>query len=243
MQEPPVDQGPFGMRVALTFDDGPNTATTPAILETLRARNIPATFFMLGQRLLSPGAAELAREIHADPLFRVANHTYTHARLTDLDLATAQQEVELTSAEIRAALQDPCYFPRYFRFPQGYSSCETMQMVREHGFAVAGVNIDSMDWCYASTGSCPSASFPQIRPEHQSDPIGHALAELAESGGGIMLMHDIHARTRDNLPALLDQMLAAGVTFVSLEDVVTLPLLNAQVQVPEPPACCGGVTR
>ena len=35
----------------------------------------------------------------------------------------------------------------------------------------------------------------------------------------------------------------AGVTFVALDDVARFPLLNAQVDVPEPPACCKGVTR
>ncbi len=229
------------MRVALTFDDGPNSATTPAILATLRARSIPATFFFVGQRLLQPANAALAREIHLDPLFRVASHTYTHADLSALDLAGARREIDDTIAEIQSALGAPCFYPRFFRFPQGRSNCGTAQLVRERGFGIAGVNIDSLDWCYASSGTCPRANFPQIAPENESDMIGHALAQLARTQGGIMLMHDIHQRTADLLPELLDRMIAAGVTFVRLDDTAVFPQINAQVQTPQPPACCHGV--
>ena len=77
-QHPPPDQGPFANAVALTFDDGPNPATTPSILATLRAENIPATFFMQGSRLETAAEQALALEIHQDPLFRVVNHSYSH---------------------------------------------------------------------------------------------------------------------------------------------------------------------
>lgn len=60
------------MRVALTFDDGPNLATTPKILETLRRHNALATFFMTGSSLQNEDARALAREMAADRSSRSA---------------------------------------------------------------------------------------------------------------------------------------------------------------------------
>src|SRR3954447_19294106 len=64
--------------VALTFDDGPNPAATPAILDALKARGVRATFFILGRH---PGpwpdlVARAAREGHA-----IGNHGYFHRKL------------------------------------------------------------------------------------------------------------------------------------------------------------------
>ena len=151
-QQPAPDQGPFGLAVAMTFDDGPNPATTPSILATLRAENIPATFFMVGWRLETAAAQALALEIHQDPLFRVANHTYDHLGLPTLTPQEVVNQVETTSERIREAIGDACYFPTYFRFPFGFSDCTSMEVVREHGFGVAGVNIEPADWCYGQGG-------------------------------------------------------------------------------------------
>jgi hypothetical protein len=110
-QEPPPDPVPSGLRFALTFDDGPNPATTPAIVATLRAENVPATFFMLGNRLDSEAARALAREIHEDPLFRVANHTWSHPFLTSLTPEQVREQVTSTTAQLRLALDDASAFP------------------------------------------------------------------------------------------------------------------------------------
>ena len=242
-QEPPPDQGPFGLAVAMTFDDGPSLATTPSILAILRAEGIPATFFMLGQNLQSPAQKALAFEIHQDPLFRVSTHTYDHRRLTSIPAAEVRAEVETTSLLIRDATLDPCYFPRYFRFPFGAADCSSMGVVREQGFGVAGVNIDPVDWCYASGGGfCPQAQAPWVPAGFRNDLPGYAVSRLIQSGGGIMLMHDIHPNTVAHLPAIIAAFRAQGATFVDLENAALFPFLNANVELPEAPACCSGPT-
>jgi len=241
-QEPPPDQGPFGFAVAMTFDDGPNLATTPAILAILRAEAIPATFFMLGQNLQTPQARALAREIHEDPLFRVSNHTFDHLSLPALTTAQVRAEIETTSQLIRAAVGDDCYFPRYFRFPFGQASCPSMAVVREQGLGVAGVNIDPVDWCYAAGGGfCPSSQAPWVPTAFRNDLPGYAVDRLLQAGGGIMLMHDIHPNTVAKLPAIIAAFRARGATFVDLEDPELFPLINANVVPPEAPACCSGL--
>jgi peptidoglycan/xylan/chitin deacetylase (PgdA/CDA1 family) len=243
-QEPPPDQGPFGLTVALTFDDGPNPATTPTILSTLRAEGIPATFFMVGSHLGTAAERAIALDIHQDPLFRVANHSYSHPRFTMISAEEAIQQVDSTSLLIREAVEDPCYFPRYFRFPYGRADCQSMEIIRERGLSTTGVHVDTKDWCYATGGGyCDEIGVPWMAEEFRNDLVGFAVSRLLATGGGIVLMHDVHANTAAELPAIIAAFRAAGATFVSLEDEGVFPDLNANAYAPEPPACCDGVVH
>ena len=68
-----------------------------------------------------------------------------------------------------------------------------------------------------------------------------AVDRFLDSGGGIMLLHDIQANTAAELPAILAALQTAGATFVDLSDGTLFPQLNANVSVPEAPACCSAV--
>ncbi len=244
LQEPPPDQGPFGLAVAMTFDDGPNPATTPSVLATLRGEGIPATFFVVGRKLQTTAERALALEIDQDPLFRIANHSVDHPRFTTISAEEAEYQVDTTSDRIREAIGDPCYFPRHFRFPFGASDCQSMEIVRARGLSTAGVHIDSKDWCYASgDGFCDTAGVPWMPEQYRDDMVGFVVSRLRASGGGIMLMHDVHANTAASLPAVISALRAEGASFVSLEDPVLFPLLNGEVEPPPPPACCNGTLR
>ena len=48
-------------RLVLTFDDGPSPQHTPRILDALADYNVPAVFFVVGERLKAPGALEIVR--------------------------------------------------------------------------------------------------------------------------------------------------------------------------------------
>ncbi len=241
-QEPPPDPGPFAGQIALTFDDGPNPAATPSILATLRLNNIPATFFVQGNRLINDDQKALAFEMHQDPLFRVANHSNTHPRFNTLTPQQMEDELLTTSDRIRDAIADACYFPRYFRFPYSISTCNAMEIARSHGHAVVGVNMAPADWCYAlGNGICPAAVIPTMPEEFRDDLPGLAVSLFQASGGGIMLLHDLHPNTAAELPAIISALQAAGATFVDLDDPLVFPLLNASIVPLEPPACCEGV--
>src|SRR5690606_5940879 len=96
------DSSGFAGRVALTFDDGPNTTTTPQVLDTLRNHGIQATFFINGNRV--KGAAEravLARILEEGHI--LANHSHAHSNLRNLSIAQVDQQVELTQTIIEQA--------------------------------------------------------------------------------------------------------------------------------------------
>src|SRR5271156_57347 len=76
--------------IALTFDDGPNPAVTPALLEVLEQNSVHATFFVLGTRVRA--FPELAVEIISRG-HTIANHTETHPRLTFLPATRVRDEL------------------------------------------------------------------------------------------------------------------------------------------------------
>jgi len=64
-----------GRNLFLTFDDGPDTVSTPAILNILEEEKVTATFFCTGRNVLeNPGLfARIAAEGHA-----IGNHGFNH---------------------------------------------------------------------------------------------------------------------------------------------------------------------
>lgn len=99
--------------VALTFDDGPDPATTPAFLAELDRLGVRATFFLLGEHAARHGA--LTREI-AERGHEVGLHGWTHRRpwipgdpreLTEL--RRTQEAVEAAAGQV----------PRWYRPPYG----------------------------------------------------------------------------------------------------------------------------
>ncbi len=64
--------------IALTFDDGPSGATTPAVLDVLKKNEVKATFFLVGKNMEKyPDVTErIIREGH-----EVGHHTYNHTRM------------------------------------------------------------------------------------------------------------------------------------------------------------------
>ncbi|MEU6574210.1 polysaccharide deacetylase family protein [Streptomyces sp. NPDC046805] len=142
-----------GKTVALTFDadmtadEGRRAASgehfdNPALITTLRGLKVPATVFMTG-RWADQYPAE-ARSIGRDPLFEVANHSYSHYAFTGdcygLPTVSADKmraDVERAYTAIRKA-GVPHAMP-YFRFPGG---CYNRQALR----ALSGLGVTAVQW-------------------------------------------------------------------------------------------------
>jgi len=63
--------------VALSFDNGPDAAVTPMVLEVLARRGVKASFFVLGKNLVHAERMKLAQRAAAEG-HRIGNHSYTH---------------------------------------------------------------------------------------------------------------------------------------------------------------------
>lgn len=124
--------------VALTFDDGPNSYYTPQVLDVLYEQQVPATFFLIGQKF--EGNELLIKEIAASG-HEIGNHTFSHPDLTTLNSRQIHQEFLQTEEELKKILPD--YSIRYIRPPYGrYSE----QVEKTSDLPLVLWTIDSGDW-------------------------------------------------------------------------------------------------
>ena len=126
--------------LALTYDDGPNPAATPQLLELLARHNVRATFFLIGAFVREQ--KRLAREI-AEAGHVLGNHSMTHPRLAWQTAARVREEVRGTSALLEDVLGAPV---RYFRPPHGARRPYVLQVARELGMTTVQWNVTGSDW-------------------------------------------------------------------------------------------------
>ena len=191
----------------LTFDDGPHRKYTPQILDILKQRGIHAGFFQVGERLGEVDAkgnltlyttqaidAAILAAGHA-----IGNHSYSHPVLPKLSEEKRKQEIDVTNELLQKVLGGK---PVLFRPPYGAKNKALLAELETDQMRSVMWNIDSLDW---------AKQFPE-------EIVQGVLAQLRTTKRGIVLFHDIHGRTVEALPALLDEMTKQGFTFLTYQD-------------------------
>jgi peptidoglycan-N-acetylglucosamine deacetylase len=199
--------------VTLTFDNGPDPATTPHVLDALAARGLRATFFVVGEQLAR--ARGLAERAHAEGHW-IGNHTWTHrAPFGRLDDASApHREIERTQALI-GGLAHP---DRLFRPVGGGGELgphvltpETVEVLVAGGYTCALWNAVPGDW---------------------RDPEGwveRALEQCRGTGRALLVLHDLPTGAMDHLDRFLDAALAEGMGFIQAFPEACLPIVRGEV--------------
>ena len=194
--------------VLLTFDDGPHPLYTSRILDVLAKYTIHAVFFMIGQNLGTLDAegnvqlhepalvARILREGHY-----IANHTHTHPLLPRLDEIKLTDEIDLTEVLLTSATPDGIGRAKLFRPPYGARNDLVLAEIAARGLRSVLWNVDSRDW---------------------ADPIPQSVAkrvldEVRHEGRGIILFHDIHPRTVEAVPIVIEALLKQGFHFARFE--------------------------
>ncbi|MBR2754105.1 polysaccharide deacetylase family protein [Candidatus Saccharibacteria bacterium] len=181
--------------VVLTFDDGPSNVTTPHLLDILREKDVPATFFVLGNKAqASPKIIKRAiKEGH-----EVASHTMYHQNLIRIPANAAKNDIN----EARSTLAGILGFnPRFTRPPYGNINNVIREVV---GTPMILWSVDTEDWRSKDTDSI----------------ISTAMSELHD--GAIILMHDIYPTTVEAVPKLIDGIRKQGYEFASLSELTKI---------------------
>ena len=188
--------------VALTFDGGASDAGGRRILDTLAAKNAPATFFFTGDFTLDHPA--LAREIAGS--YPVGNHPQTHPDLTTLTRTQVVDEIRGGRATIRA--QTGAETRPLFRFPFGARDSTTIGLVNDECYVAYRWTVDTLGWKGTSGGITADIVYERV------------MAGLRP--GEIVLMHigsnpkDGTTLDADALARIIDGIRAAGYTLVTL---------------------------
>lgn len=132
---------------ALTFDDGPNDGCTQRLLEVLAARDVRATFFLIGKHVRQ--RPELARAIYAAG-HRVGNHTMTHPWLVVTSPGRVREELAGCNAALEDALGEPV---KLMRPPHGARRPDVLRAARELGLTPVQWNAMGFDWRPGATAA------------------------------------------------------------------------------------------
>ena len=198
-------------KLALTFDDGPNPALTPKLLDLLDRHRAKATFFLVGKYVReSPGLVkEMAARGHV-----LGNHTETHPNLFFCGSAETRDELLRCSEAIHQAAWEK---PRWFRPPFGFRGPWTIAIALRLGMPTVMWSLIPGDWRQKS----PDWLIDRMKPIAAR---AQAKSFQTPSSGDVLCLHDgdyarpnaDRARTLAALEFWLPRWSDLGLKFVTI---------------------------
>lgn len=189
---------PGGLRVAITFDDGPGCPETNEMLDVLREHNVPGTFFLLGRNI--PGNSDVVQRIVSEGHI-VANHTTNHIDLRTLTDSQICAEMLTTENEI---FEITCLRTALMRPPYGFVNSDVIEQLREMCYKIIKWSVDSNDWRDMDVDAVLINTIPNIRD------------------GSIILMHDNlkGSVAKEVLPEIIHSLRSQGYSFVTVDELL-----------------------
>ena len=178
--------------VVFTFDDGPLPPYTTRILDTLASNCVKATFFVIGS--MAHSYPDQVRRTYGEG-HTIGTHTENHPlNLASLSVDRAEREIQQGISSVAKALGDSAMPAPFFRFP-GLGRTDAIERYLERqGIMIWSADVIPDDW-------------KQITPDQVTE---RSFEGLKRKGKGIVLLHDIHERTAEALPMLLNKLNSAG---------------------------------
>ncbi len=203
------------------------------VIATLRQQQVPATLFLTGLWIEAYSAA--TRELSADPLFELGNHSYSHGafhspcyRLFPIPESKQAAEVQKTDELLRKYATS---YKKYFRFPGLCSDAAAVKTDEDQGYTVIGGDVNGADAFERNSKWIVSDVVANVRP------------------GSIVVLH-MHGgpnapETAVALPAIIEKLRSEGYTFVKISDLLKFPPGEPLKRTPTPRQITGsspGVT-
>jgi len=208
------------LKLAITFDDGPNPAITPKLLDLFEQHNGRATFFLIGDfvRQCPALARETAQRGHS-----LGNHTDTHPNLFKCGPAEIRDQLQRCNDAIVEATS---VTPKWFRPPYGLRNPWVIPVAHRLGMRAVMWTLLAGDWKAPS----PEWLIPRMNPiaKHAQQ---HVANPAASSHGDILCLHDgfhmhLNGDRHCTLAALqywMPRWRDLGLEFVTIDEAVLLP--------------------
>lgn len=211
--------------VHLSFDDGPKLPETAQILDVLKKNNIKATFLISTSRLSSllkgPPNENTKRLLALIERMKKEGHTVGSHSFDHIEHANVKQNSpEAIQQNLRKSFQimDKLDLPKPvpFRFPYGSGwfqdsdpanqamANKVMREIKGAGYRPFHWDIDTWDWSKIKRKALPDS----------------VLEQICIHKGGIVLSHDIHKWTAENLPAIIESIHKSGHRLVSEAEII-----------------------
>jgi peptidoglycan/xylan/chitin deacetylase (PgdA/CDA1 family) len=147
--------------LALTFDDGPNPAWTPRLLDVLAGHGVRVTFFMVGR--YAQAEPELVRRV-AEAGHLVGNHSWSHPNLALTAPGRVREELVRTKETLEQITGQPV---RYFRPPFGARRPDVLNTARRLGMTPVLWNAITSDWSEPSADLIAKRLMQKIDRNHR----------------------------------------------------------------------------
>lgn len=184
--------------IALTFDDGPSTATTNTVLKALKQTKCRATFFVLGSMINKSSGKLLKKAVKLG--CEIGNHSYSHPFFTNKSNATIKSEIKRTNKKVKKYTGTKV---KLVRCPYGDGAFSS-RVLKAIGLPNIYWSIDTEDWRYRSTSRLIS-----YMKSHRGD-------------GEIVLMHDIHSSTVKAIKTICKNLKSAGYETVTVSELAAI---------------------
>ena len=186
--------------IYLTFDNGYENGFTESILNTLKAENVPATFFLTGHYLKS--ATPLVERMIAEGHI-IGNHSYNHPNMAKLSDAEILKEWVQFDEKLKELTN--LNGTSYVRPPEGIYNERVLKVGIENNYRHIFWSIAFKDWDRNSTLPASYAYDALMKQLHP---------------GAIILMHTVARHNAEALPQFIKDAKEKGYTFASLDDLV-----------------------
>ena len=190
--------GPNKKRVALTFDDGPDEATTSGVIDILEKYDVIGNFFFVGSNVKKyPDVVKTAFEKG----HLVLSHSYNHVDLAKLANKEIQTEIQKTEEAIKTIIGKR---PAMIRPPFGETDQQVATIAKEEGYSVVLWSIDTLDWSQREAVNIVKNVIDNVR------------------NGDIILMHTTseQSETQKALPTIIEELQKRNIEIIGLDTLL-----------------------
>ena len=205
--------------VALTFDDGPDPAWTPKILDILKDQGVKATFFMIGANM--ENYPSIVRRI-VDEGHTIGVHTYSHPNIAQVSEERAHLEFNATQRLIESITgrSTILFRPPYNADtnPHDPEELVPIKLAQDMGYVTVTEDIDPEDWAE------PGVAVMLER-----------IKQGRVEGGNTVLLHDAggdRSQTVAALPSIIGYLQARGDRILPLPEMIGIPMEQLMPPVP-----------
>ena len=191
--------GPSEKSVYLTFDAGYDNGVLGKILDTLKEKNIKASFFLTGDfvKRFPELTIRIVKEGHV-----ACNHSYSHKRITTLTKSELKKDLEKLENTFYELTNQKMV--KYFRPPEGEFDRTSLLNVKDLGYKTIFWSIAYKDW-----------------DTNNQTGVDYCVKTIMNNihDGAIILMHSVSSSNQEALPTVIDKITQEGYTFKTVLDL------------------------
>ncbi len=183
----------------LTFDNGYENGYTAGILDVLKAKQVPAIFFVTGHYIKTQPELlkRMAQEGHL-----IGNHSWSHPDMSVISAEQIKQELDKVKEQVLPLTGQKEM--KYLRTPRGIFNERSLAVSKQLGYTNVFWSVAYKDWDTAS----------QKGAQYAFDKV---MAQLHP--GAVILLHSVSSDNARALGRIIDAAKAKGYQFKSLDEM------------------------